>query len=93
MTTTPDLWRSPFLDNTSLTGDQQDGVVAATASDTFFAVWVDHNLSPDHIIARSFDSLGNPLSGEVDITPLFVFDTLNPAAVRLPGPQEFRRLD
>jgi hypothetical protein len=41
MTTTPDLWRNPFTDNTSLTGDQTSGVVAATAGNEFFAVWVD----------------------------------------------------
>jgi hypothetical protein len=73
-----------FTDNTTLTGEQRDGVIAATASDQFFAVWTDRNLTPDHIIARSFDSLGNPLTGEVDITPLFAVDALNPAAVRLP---------
>jgi len=86
MTTTPDLWLTPlpFLDNTSLTGDQDSGVVAPTAGDQFFAVWRDSNLTPDHIIARSFDSLGNPLTPEVDITPLFAVDALNPAAVRLP---------
>jgi hypothetical protein len=86
MTTTPDLWRNPFLDNTSLVGNQTSGVVAATANNEFFAVWVDANLSPDHIIARKFDSLGNPLTGEVDLSPLFNFDTHTPAAVRLPIP-------
>jgi len=30
MTTTPDFWRGPFLDNTA-PGDQRDGVIAATA--------------------------------------------------------------
>src|SRR5262249_1024579 len=84
MTTTPDLWRSGFIDNTSLTGNQDSGVVAPTLGDQFFAVWVDVNLTPDHIIARKFDSLGNPSTGEVDITPLFGVDALNPAAVRLP---------
>jgi hypothetical protein len=75
---------TPFTVNTTLTGEQRDGVIAVTASDQFFAVWTDTNLSPDHIIARKFDSLGNPLTGEVDITPLFAVNTSNPAAVRLP---------
>ena len=57
MTTTPDLWRNPFIDNTSLTGDQRDGVIAPTAGNQFFAVWVDQNLNPDEIIARKFDIL------------------------------------
>jgi hypothetical protein len=35
MTTTPHLWRNPFLDNTSLDGDQASGVVAPTASNEF----------------------------------------------------------
>src|SRR5262245_31392711 len=88
MTTTPDLWRNPFLDNTSLTGNQRDGVVAATSADQFFAVWVDFNLSPSDIIARKFDSLGNPLTDEVNLTTLpnpdLNGELREPAAVRLP---------
>src|SRR5215475_4858431 len=88
MTTTPDLWLTPlpFLDNTSLTGDQDSGVVAATADDQFFAVWVDRNLNPDNIIARKFDSFGNPITGEVNLTSnsFLFFNTDQPAAVRLP---------
>src|SRR5262245_33703525 len=85
MTTTPDLWRNPFLDNTTLTGNQDSGVVAPTAGDQFFAVWVDHNANPDDIIARSFDSLGNPLTGEVNLRPSdFTGEFSEPAAVRLP---------
>src|SRR5262245_20508774 len=87
MTTTPDLWRTPFLDNTSLSGNQDSGVVAATANNTFFAVWVDRtnfNSGIDTIIARSFDSLGNPLTGEVNLVPGSVLDRDEPAAVRLP---------
>src|SRR5262249_40851514 len=89
MTTTPDLWRSPFIDNTSLTGNQESGVVAATSSDQFFAVWGDRlnfNQGHDTIIARKFDSLGNPLTGEVNLTGIGFssFDADQPAAVRLP---------
>src|SRR5262245_33022412 len=84
MTTTPDLWRTPFIDNTSLTGNQESGVVAATSSDQFFAVWVDQNLNPDDIIARKFDSLGNPLTDEVNLTSPFTGELREPAAVRLP---------
>src|SRR5262249_27965826 len=87
MTTTPDLWRNPIIDNTSLTGQQTSGVVAPTASNEFFAVWVDAtNFSGgfDSIIARKFDSLGNPLSNEVDLTPIILFNRDQPDAVRLP---------
>src|SRR5262249_52379421 len=88
MTTTPDLWRSPFTDNTSLTGQQDSGVVAPTAGDQFFAVWVDRtNFGPfpgtDAIIARKFDSLGNPLTGEVALH-FFGPNEDQPAAVALP---------
>jgi hypothetical protein len=86
MTTTPDLWRNPFTDNASTAGTQDSGVVAATADDQFFAVWVDRNLNPDNIIARKFDSFGNPISGDVNLTSnsFLSFDTDQPAAVRLP---------
>jgi hypothetical protein len=86
MTTTPDLWRNPFLDNASTANPQLDGVVAPTAGNEFFAVWVDQNTDPHFIIARKFDSLGNPLTDEVNLTPVANFgdDTLHPAAVRLP---------
>src|SRR5262245_61047459 len=89
MTTTPDLWRPGFNDNTSLTGNQHSGVVAATPGDQFFAVWVDDtnfNGGLDSIIARKFDSLGNPLTGEMLLTPNppFTGNLREPAAVRLP---------
>src|SRR5262245_65827365 len=86
MTTTPDLWRNPFIDNTSLTGNQDNGVVAATNANQFFAVWVDQNLDPNDIIARKFDSLGNPLTDEVNLTEsnLINNNTSHPAAVRFP---------
>jgi len=74
MTTTPDLWRSGFLDNTSTTGLQDSGVVAATNNDQFFVAWVDHGVftpGENEIIARKFDSLGNPLTGEVNLTAGF----------------------
>src|SRR5262245_34137211 len=83
MTTTPDLWRNPFIDSTNLTGDQRDGVVAATNGDQFFAAWVDFNLPTSEIIARKFDIVGNPLTAEVHINP-FGLPLIEPAAVRLP---------
>src|SRR5262245_21576298 len=88
MTTTPDLWRSGFIDNTSLAGEQLDGVVAPTNANQFFAVWVDFtnfNGGFDSIIARKFDSLGNPLTGEVNLdAPPLEQNLDEPAAVRLP---------
>src|SRR5262249_17609215 len=86
MTATPDLWREPFIDNTS-PGKQFNGVVAPTAGNQFFAAWVDATAifrpaGYGAIIARSFDSLGNPLTGEVNLTK---FDpSRDPAVVRLP---------
>jgi hypothetical protein len=89
MTTTPDLWRTPFLDNVGQTGDQQDGVVAATNSNQFFVAWEDRDpgLTAININARSFDSLGNPLTGDRNLTldtDGLDKDCTNPAAVRLP---------
>src|SRR5262249_5162303 len=84
MTTTPDLWRNPFLDNTSTDGNQDSGVVAPTAGDQFFAVWRDTFLNPEDIIVRSFDSLGNHLTAEMKIHTPFGGELREPAAVRLP---------
>src|SRR5262245_66629413 len=87
MTTTPGLWRSGVTDNTTLAGAQDSGVVAATIDDQFFAVWVDHGVitpGQDVIIARKFDSLGNPLTGEVNLGATIVGQLSEPAAVRLP---------
>jgi hypothetical protein len=86
MTTTPGLWRSDFNDNATLAGPQDSGVVAATIDDQFFAAWVsDANAAGQtDIIVRKFDSLGNPLTGEVNLTIPFTFPTDQPAAVRLP---------
>jgi hypothetical protein len=81
MTTTPDLWRNPFLLNQTTAGAQDSGVVAPTADNEFFGVWVDHP-GVDHIFARKFDAFGNPLTNEVDISALV--DVNHPAAVRLP---------
>src|SRR5262245_46086813 len=87
MTTTPNAWRL-ITDNATLAGQQDSGVVAATIDDQFLAVWVDHvNFSGGHdeINARAFDSLGNPLTGDVNLSPGFnVFGADQPAAVRLP---------
>src|SRR5262245_61255854 len=85
MTTTPDLWRAGFIDNQILAGTQDFGVVAPTNANQFFAVWVDHdnfNGGLDTIVACKFDSLGNPLTGDVPI--LTTHDLTEPAAVRLP---------
>src|SRR5262249_12689702 len=59
------------------------GVVAPTNGNTFFAAWVDH-VGQDDIFARSFNSLGNPLTNEVNLTANFNANVLNPSAVRLP---------
>jgi len=87
MTTTPDLWRNPITDNATTPGAQDSGVAAPTGGNEFFAVWVDHtNFSGgvDSIIARKFNSLGNPLTGDVNLTPAIAFNRDEPDAVRLP---------
>lgn len=83
MTTTPDLWRPPFTDNQTIAGNQQEGVVAPTNTNDFFAAWVDRT-GQDDIFARHFNSLGNPTTNEVNLTANINDDVLNPAAVRLP---------
>jgi hypothetical protein len=69
MTTTPSLWRSAFTDNANLPGNQFAGVVAPTADNQFFAVWIDAaNFNPglDTIVARKFDSSG-PVAANPDV--------------------------
>jgi hypothetical protein len=88
MTTTPNLWRSGFIDNQNTGGGQFEGVVATTPSNQFFAVWVDDtnfNGGVDTIVARSFNSFGDPLTVDIPL-PLgtFIVNAGLPAAVRLP---------
>jgi hypothetical protein len=92
MTTTPALWRPAFTDNVNLPGNQFAGVVAPTADNQFFAVWIDAaNFNPglDTIVARKFDSSG-PVAANPDV-PISLFpgaasDRNEPVAVRLPIP-------
>jgi hypothetical protein len=86
MTTTPGLWRPGFTINTTLAGQQFNGVVAPTLGNQFFVAWQSsaNVAGPTDIIARKFDSLGNPLTGEVNLTTPFIFSTELPDAVRLP---------
>ena len=74
MTTTPTILRPQFIDNATDNGFQQDsGVVAATARGDFYAIWRDSgNFNSGHsdIVGRHFDSLGNPVGGDVSLLPL-----------------------
>jgi len=92
MTTTPLLTRGPITDNGTDNGLQQDsGVVATTAADTFDAIWRDSgNFNSGHatIVGRAFNSLGNPTSGDVALNPLnnafgVPFNASQPAATPL----------
>src|SRR5262245_5561734 len=87
MTTTPSLWRSTFQDNLTSPFAQLDGVVAPTSDNQFFAVWADEGNFGNNsaIIARKFDSLGNPLTGDVNLTAPFILAVAaEAAAVGLP---------
>jgi hypothetical protein len=87
MTTTLSQWRLGIIDNTFLPGQQLDGHVATTLGDQYFVVWTDQSYSPSNIVARAFDNLGNPLTGEVNLDPTNTFSTYNldqPAVTPLP---------
>jgi hypothetical protein len=74
MTTTPALWRPGITDNATLPLAQDSGTVVASSDGTYFAVWLDHGNFPGavtHVVGRHFDALGNPLSGDVDLSPTF----------------------
>ncbi len=93
MTITPVVLRSLFVDNATDNGFQQDsGVVAATSAGDFYAIWRDSgNFNSGHsdIVGRHFDTLGNPIGGDVSLLPLnnafgVPFNALQPATVALP---------
>ena len=93
MTITPVVLRSLFVDNATDNGFQQDsGVVAATSAGDFYAIWQDSgNFNSGHsdIVGRHFDTLGNPIGGDVSLLPLnnafgVPFNASQPATVALP---------
>jgi hypothetical protein len=93
LTITPVVLRSLFVDNATDNGFQQDsGVVAATAAGDFYAIWRDSgNFNSGHsdIVGRHFDTLGNPIGGDVSLLPLnnafgVPFNASQPATVALP---------
>src|SRR5262245_12621886 len=93
MSTNPRLWRGPILDDQTTAGVQDSGVVATTSQDNYFAVWRDaSNFNGVHpsIVARHFDTAGNPLTGDMVLNPLDAFMQpfypLDPAATRLAIP-------
>jgi hypothetical protein len=82
-----------FVDNATDNGFQQDsGVVAATLLGDFYPIWRDSgNFNSGHsaIVGRHFDSLGNPVGGDVVLNPLnnafgVPFNASQPATVALP---------
>jgi hypothetical protein len=92
MTTTPTVWRGNITDNATLTGEQDSGSVAALSDGSYFAVWDDFpNFNTSHfsIVARHFDPLGNPTTGDVALNPLnnsfgVPFNALEPTSTPLP---------
>src|SRR5262245_28521839 len=95
MTTTPNLWRPAFRDNATDPNIQFFPDVAATDQNQFFVVWVDIGGVPNNggsrtIVARHFDSAGNPLNAN-DVVLGDGFNSNGgflsldePAAVKLP---------
>ena len=81
-----------FIDNATLDGQQDSGVVAATPLGDFYAVWRDSgNFNSGHadIVGRHFDTLGNLVGGDVSLLPLnnafgIPFNASQPATVALP---------
>ena len=81
-----------FVDNATLDNQQDSGVVAATAQGDFYAIWRDDkNFNSGHadIVGRRFDTLGNPIGGDVSLLPLnnafgVPFNALQPSTVALP---------
>jgi hypothetical protein len=58
--TTPTLWGSEFLVNTTTTGDQRDPSVAALPDGRFVAVWSDGT----NVVGRTYHADGTPATGE-----------------------------
>jgi hypothetical protein len=83
-----------FVDNATVAGSQDSGVVTATAQGDFYAIWRDDkNFNSGHadIVGRHFDTLGNPVGGDVSLVPLnnafgVPFNASQPATVALPIP-------
>src|SRR5262245_48212238 len=73
MSTNPRSWRGPILDDATNAGSQFLGVAAPTAQDDYFVVWRDDNnfhSGRPTIVARHFDTAGNPLTGDVPLSPV-----------------------
>jgi hypothetical protein len=65
---TPSIWRSSYQVNTTITGPQQFGQVAAAPDGSYYSVWNDGSVkfSPK-VTGRKFDASGNPVTAEKQI--------------------------
>jgi hypothetical protein len=93
MTTTPRLSKSWTQVNSSL-GLQADDQIAPLADGGYVVVWTDinsrtHNPAGAAIVAQRYDSLGNKVGGEVNISLFSSGDQFSPAIT--PCPTEISR--
>jgi hypothetical protein len=89
MTTTPRLSKSWTQVNSSL-GLQADDQIAPLADGGYVVVWTDinsrtHNPAGAAIVAQRYDSLGNKVGGEVNISLFSSGDQFSPAITPLPN--------
>src|SRR5262245_20666956 len=88
MTTTPTLWKSATLANTTTARDQFESQLAALPDDGYLVVWRDlsrtYNPRGDTIVGQRFDAAGNKVGGEFNIG-FTLGDQTHPAITRLPS--------
>src|SRR5262245_45190644 len=89
MTTTPRLWKSPTLVNTTTAGNQFDSQVVALPDGGYLVAWDDnshtHNPVGDSIVGQRYDAAGNKVGGEIDLNPFFSGSDPGPAITHSPN--------
>jgi hypothetical protein len=90
VTTTPKLVKSQAQANTTDGGFLQgEGRIAALPDGGYVTVWTDtsqvYNPSGFAVVGQCFDSAGNKVGGEVNISEFYLGDQLDPAVTALPN--------
>ena len=90
MTTTPTLWKSQTQVNTTDLGFYQgQGQIASLPDGGYVVVWTDdshvYNPSGFAVLGQCYDSIGNKVGGEVNISEFYLGDQLDPAVTVLPN--------